>query len=115
MEKWKGQEPYLRVIAKGTVKQRRHVLDHANKKLLHCLCECALNIIEDRVRLNAAEKKALARHWRKLAILAYPDIPLKHKRHVLRQRGSGKFFQNVVVPVLKQLPALLPAVIPLLL
>ena len=115
MEKWKGQEPYLRVIAEGTPNQRRHVLNHANERLLHCLCECALNIAEGPIELNAAEKKALARHWRKLAILAYPDIPLKHKRRVLRQRGAGKFFRNVVLPVLRQLPSLLPALIPMLL
>ena len=115
MEKWKGQEPYLRVIAEGTPKQRRHILDHADKHLLHCLCECALNFVEGPVKLNPREKKALARHCRKLAILAYPGIPLKHKRHVLRQRGAGNFFQNVVAPILKQLPTLLPALIPLLL
>ena len=93
MEKWKGQEPYLRVIAEGTPKQRRHVLEHASKELVHCLCECALNIVEGSVTLSPTEKKALARHCRKLAILAYPGIPLKHKRRVLRQRGAGKFFQ----------------------
>ena len=115
MEKWKGQEPSLRLIAEGTPNQRRHVLNHANKHLLACLCECALNVLEDSVKLNSSEKKALIRHRRKLAILAHPHIPLKHKRQVLRQRGGGKFFQNIVAPVLKQLPSLLPAVIPLLL
>lgn len=115
MEKWRRQHPYLDVIAKGTSKQRRHILTHANKQLLECLCECALNILEGPVRLNAKEKKALERHRRKLQILAYPNIPVKHKRAVLRQRGAGKFFQDIVLPVLKQLPSLLPAVIPLLL
>lgn len=112
MEKWKGQGPYLGVIAKGTPRQRRHVLEHANKHLLHCLCECALNIIEGRVELNAAEKRALARHWRKLAILAYPDIPLKYKRKVLRQRGAGKFFQNIILPALRSIPTFLTSLIP---
>ena len=112
MEKWKGQGPYLGVIAKGTPRQRRHVLEHADKHLLHCLCECALNIAEGPVNLNAAEKRALSRHWRKLAILAYPDVPLKYKRKVLRQRGAGKFFQNIILPVLRSLPNLLPSLIP---
>ena len=115
MEKWTRQEPYLRAIAEGSPKQRRHVLNHADKQLLYCLCECALNLVEGSVALTTAEKKALARHRRKLLILACSNIPLKYKREVLRQRGSGKFFQNVVAPVLKQLPALLPAVIPFLL
>ena len=115
MEKWKGQEPFLRAIAEGTHKQRQHVLNHAKKQLLHCLCECALNVLEDTVKLSPKEKKALARHQRKLKILACPNIPVKHKRHVLHQRGAGKFFQTIVAPILKQLPSLLPAVLPLLL
>ena len=115
MEKWRHQEPYLRAIAEGTTKQRRHVLDHASNQLLHCLCECALNVSEGTVKLTPSQKKVLVKHRRKLLILACSDVPLKYKRQVLRQRGSGNFFQNVILPVLKQLPALLPAVIPLLL
>ena len=115
MEKWRGKEPYLRAIAKGSTKQRRHVLDHANKDLIECLCECALNVLEGQVKLNSKQKKALARHHRKLKTLAYSNVPLKYKRAVLRQRGSGKFFQDFISPVLKQLPAILPALIPLLL
>ena len=115
MEKWKGQGPYLSAIAKGTTKQRRHALDHADKRLLLCLCECALNVLQGNVKLTSSEKKALARYGRKLKILAHSNIPQKYKRQVLRQRGSGKFFQNIVAPILKQLPSLLPAVVPLLL
>ena len=115
MEKWKGQQPFLRAIAEGTHKQRQHVLNHADKHLLACLCECALNVVEDTVKLSPKEKKAIARHQRKLRVLADPHIPQKYKRHVLRQRGAGKFFQTIVAPILKQLPLLLPAVLPLLL
>lgn len=115
MEKWRRQHLYLKAIAEGTPKQRQHVLHHANRQLLDCLCECALNILEGPVRLNSTEEKALARHHRKLKTLAYSNVPLKYKRAVLRQRGAGKFFKDIIVPVLKQLPSLLPALIPLLL
>ena len=51
--------PYLHVLAKGTSKQRHGVIQGANKELMRCLCECALNVLNGNIPLTPADKKSL--------------------------------------------------------
>ena len=49
--------PYLHVLVNGTAKQREGILRGANKELIYCLCECALNVLQGNVKLhNSGEK-----------------------------------------------------------
>ena len=78
-----AQAPYLRVLATANAKQREAILNGANKELVYCLCECALNILQGNVNLQPAEKTALKRYRHRLRKLTDKKIGLRKKKDIL--------------------------------
>ncbi len=98
----KRQDLSLHILCKGTSKQQKHMLSHANKELIQCLCECAHNILKGTVKLTKEQEKYISKHQRELKTLAFTRVPIKYKKGVLTQRGAGKFFQTILQPIIKQ-------------
>mgnify|MGYP005690896465 CR=1 FL=1 len=97
--------PYLRVLLKGTTKQRRGVIDGASKELISCLCECALNVLNGNVKLKPADKRKLSKYKTQLRALGTRRLSVQKKKKILRQKGG--FLGALLTPVLSALGGLL--------
>ena len=101
----KDQLDFLKVLSKATPKQRRAVLEGANKDLINAICECALNCLKGNVQLTPLQKKKLTRHKQTLRSLANKKYPLAKKKKVLVQNGG--FLGFLLKPILGSLASLL--------
>ena len=101
----RNHAPYLRVLARGTTKQRQGIIQGANRELVHCLCECALNVLNGNIPLKPAEKRKLKKYKHHLRTLGAKKTSLLRKKKVLRQRGG--FLGALLTPVLSALGGLL--------
>ena len=97
--------PYLHVLARGSNKQRQGVIQGANKELIACLCECALNILNGNIPLKPSEKTKLSKYKRHLRVLSNKKSGAQKKKKVLRQKGG--FLGALLTPVLSALGGLL--------
>ncbi len=76
----KAHVPYLHVLVNGNSKQREGILRGANKELIYCVCECALNVLQGNVHLLPAEKNTLKKYRRRLRDLTDKKIALSKKK-----------------------------------
>ena len=97
--------PYLHVLAKGSDKQRQALIQGANKELITCLCECALNVLNGNIHLKPSEKKRLIKYKRYIRVLSDKKIGVQKKKKVLRQKGG--FLGALLTPILGALGGLL--------
>lgn len=74
------------------------LIQHSNKELIQCLCECILNILNGNVQINDSAKEKLLKFKKILRHLLKKDL-FKHKKKILIQHGSSI------------LPILLPTII----
>ena len=84
-----------------TTANRKNLLKKANLKQIKCLCECALNIAKGNIPLRQSAYKKFKQNKKLLHNLAFQKIPLKHKKQLLIQKGSG-FFVPLLVSVIGQ-------------
>ena len=101
----KHHAPYLHVLARGSDKQRHGVIQGANKELMNCLCECALNVLNGNIPLKPSEKKKIKKYKRHLRVLSDRKTGAQKKKRVLRQKGG--FLGALLTPVLSALGGLL--------
>ncbi len=102
----KAHVPYLHVLVNGNSKQREGILRGANKDLIYCVCECALNVLQGNVHLLPTVKNTLKKYKQRLRDLADKKISLRKKRQVLlRQRGG--WISALIAPVLTSLAGVL--------
>ena len=79
-------------------KLARAIIANANKDFICALCECAHNILEGNVRLNASQKAKLRRYKRNLRVLSDKQPGVTRKRRVL-QTGGGAFLTALLAPL----------------
>ena len=96
---------YLHVLAKGTHKQRQGVIQGANKELITCLCECALNVLNGNISLKPADKRRLKKYKQNLRSLADRKLSTQKKKKTLNQKGG--FLGALFTPILSALGGLL--------
>ena len=101
-----AQAPYLHVLVNGNTKQREGILRGANKELVYCLCECALNVLQGNVKLDHTEKNKLRKHKQRLRILSDKKVALGRKRKLLLKQKGG-WVTALIAPVLSSLAGLL--------
>ena len=102
----KAHAPYLHVLVNGNAKQREGILRGADKELVYCLCECALNILKGNVKLHNSEKDKLRKHRQRLRDLSNKKIALRKKRKLLLKQKGG-WVSALIAPVLGTLAGLL--------
>ena len=102
----KAHAPYLHVLVNGTAKQREGLLRGADKELVYCLCECALNVLQGNVKLQSTEKTHLKKYKQRLRDLSNKKIALRTKRKLLLKQKGG-WVTALIAPILSSLAGLL--------
>ena len=99
----KRQAPLLHALSKSHPHVCRAILRGADKDLLQCLSECALNILRGNVHLKPAEKASLTKYKQKIRKVAGKKTSLKQKHKLVQ---TGGFIPALLAPLLK--PLILP-------
>ena len=97
--------PFLHVLAKGTAKQKQGLILGADKQLIDCLCECALNVLNGNIPLKPSDKRKLKKYKNNLRYLVDKKVSVQKKKKTLNQKGG--FLGALLTPVLSALGGLL--------
>lgn len=89
----------LRTLSKLKPKQRLALLKTADKDLVRCLCECALNVIKGKVPVNSGHRKKLSPYKKLLRKLVLKKGGWKIKKNILVQKG-GNLIPLILGPIL---------------
>ena len=92
--------PLLLVLAKAHPHICKTILCGANKDLLQCLSECALNILKGNVKLKPSDKTRLTKYRQKLRKVADKRVSLKQKHKIVQ---TGGFAPALLAPLLTPL------------
>ena len=98
----KRQAPLLLALAKAHPHVCKAILRGADKDLLQCLSECALNIFKGNVTLKPGEKARLTKYRQKLRKVADKRVSLKQKHKIVQ---TGGFAPALLAPLLAPLIA----------
>ena len=99
----KRQAPVLVALTKNHPFVCRAILRGADKDLLHCLSECAHNILKGNVHLTPAEKSRLSKYKQQLRKVSQKKTSLKQKHKLVQ---TGGWVPLALAPLLK--PLILP-------
>jgi hypothetical protein len=88
----------LKQLKKGTLKSRKSILLGADKNLVHCICECAHNTLQNNVPLTKTQYRNLAKHKKVLRRLTKKGENWSKKKKVIIQ--SGGFLLPLITPIL---------------
>lgn len=92
----------LDALRHSNKEQRVALLKTADKKLIKCICECALNVLRGVVSLKNCQLNKLKKHkniLRKLASKSKNKNSWKNKKRVIVQKG-GSFLPFLLQPIL---------------
>ena len=98
----KRQVPLLLVLAKAHPSVCKTILRCADRDLLQCLSECALNILKGNVKLKPRDKARLPKYHQKLRKVADKRVSLKEKHKIVQ---TGGFAPALLAPLLAPLIA----------
>lgn len=70
----------LKFLHKTTPQYRKSILNSADKNLIHCICECAYNILQGKVPLNHTQKNKLRKHKQILRDLVNRKLSVHRKK-----------------------------------
>ncbi len=94
----------LAFLSKAKPSTCQAIIKGASKDLMHCLCECAHNILQGTVPLTKAQKCRLGRHKEGLRDIAKKTTSLKRKQEILQKGGFlpallGPLLAPVIAPL----------------
>lgn len=92
----------LKVLFKANRKQRKAILEVADREWIEAICECALNLLKGNLDLSSSEKRKLLPYKNHLRKLSSKNTPVKRKRGLLLQRG-GNWLKFLIGPIIKVL------------
>ena len=95
----------LRFLAHCTPKQRKLLLESADKELVTTICECTMNVLKGNVPITKAHKKKLSRYKQHLRNIADKKKSSLKRKEILIQKGG--FLGLILKPVLQTLGSLL--------
>ena len=90
----------LKILSKSEPRVVKSILQTADLKLVNLLSECALNVLNQNVKVGKNRKKALRKFRRHMEKLAYEKLPLKKKRTILQKGGFLSILLPTVIPSL---------------
>jgi hypothetical protein len=92
--------PYLRLLHKAKPSVRKSMLKSQcdNKDFIHCICECAKNLLKGNVPLSSTQKGQLFRRKKLRRKLVLKKTSLKDKKKIV-QRGG--FLSALLAPLIK--------------
>jgi hypothetical protein len=97
-ERLKRNIDYIRVLAKSKPKQRKAIINTADKDLIICLCECILNLLSGNIEVDSDTLNKLNSHKRNLRTLADRKTAFKQRKDILEQKGG--FLPVLLAPML---------------
>jgi len=91
----------LNALCHADSRQRRALLRTADKELVKCICECALNVLQGVVKLKNTEKIRLKKHRSVLRKLTGEtgNIGWRSKKRTILQNG-GSFLPILLAPLI---------------
>lgn len=96
----KKQLSLLNALCHANSSQRTAILRSADKPLVKCICEAALNVLQGVVRLKDSEKKRLKKHRNILRKLTTKDRhSWQGKKRAIVQNG-GSFLPILLAPII---------------
>ena len=97
--------PTLRRLSRLSESDKKRWLKvNLNKDLIHCICECAQNLIRGKVPLNKKQRSALIRRRKTLRELVKRKVSLSKKKKIIQ---SGGFLAALLGPIVSILGGLL--------
>lgn len=100
-----ANQDILRIIGSCPPKLRSAILKNVDDKVLTCICEFALNLCQNNIKVSPRKRRQLLPHKTAIRHLANKQKSATSKRKYIIQKGG-------IVSLL--LSTVLPAVIPLL-
>ena len=99
-------EPFIRLVAESTPKERKTLLRHASKQQLKCIYNICLNALRGNLRLAPHVVKKLKRHRKTIETLANKRVSQREKVRLVNQKG-GLLGQvaGLALPVIAQVVA----------
>ena len=97
------QATVLLTLAKAHPHVCKAILRGADKDLLQCLSECALNVLRGNVKLTPTDKARLTKYKQKIRKVANKKVSLKQKHRLVQ---TGGFAPALLAPLLA--PLLIP-------
>lgn len=96
----------LKLLLKGTPKQRHVILQSASDEFIVTLCELALNILHGNVPLTTQQYQKLKRRKAEISFVANKKIGVRRKRRMINQQGGFLLpLLSVAVPFITSLIA----------
>ena len=95
---------HLKFLAECDRKHCSHILKSADRELVKCICECALNVLNGNIPLDITQKRKLNKYKQQLRQLS-SNKSILQKRKII-QTGSG-FLPLLLGPIISALGATL--------
>lgn len=101
----------LHALFHGSPLERKALLKTADKGVIKCICECALNILRGVVNIKPSVKKHLKKYKNTLRTLASSTKRVhrgrgwgwKTKKRIILQKGCGGFLGLLLAPIINTL------------
>ena len=90
--------PFLEVLARGTRKQKRGILEGPSDDLCRCLSEICHNVLNGCVALSDRETTKLRKHKALIRTLGDRKVSLPKKKKLVQQKGG--FLSLLAGPIL---------------
>lgn len=104
----KTQLDLLKVIGSARTPYRTAILQHADKNLVHVLCEIIHNVLKGNLKIPQEDKEKL-RKFRRTLYTLLKKSSLKSKRKILVQKGG--FLQFLIPAVITGISSIISSVI----
>lgn len=88
---------YLDVLAKAKPATRKAIVHNADKDLITCLCECALNILNGNIPLDRNQFNRLKKHQEKIRLIASKNLKHTDRKEIIQ---NGGFLPALIAPIL---------------
>lgn len=100
------QAATLCMLCHAKPRLRKAIIEAADKDLILCLCECALNVLKGNVTLTNAQLKKLKQYKQHLRKLIEKKLALKKKKEVIQKGGFlpallAPLAASVIAPLLR--------------
>jgi hypothetical protein len=98
--------PFLRELQRASNDRVRRAMlrENMDDEFIHCVTECATNVLKGKVPLTSDQKKKLARRKHSLREISSKKTSYKRKRDIIQ---SGGFIGALLTPIISILGGLL--------
>ncbi len=87
--------PRLKLLSEASPRVRRAILADCDKETLHCICECAKNVLKGNLPVSEAQFQELHRHKKNLRELIKKKTSLTKKWRIVQ---TGGFIGEILAP-----------------